>query len=408
MVRRALIVLGVVALCVGAIAYAQLERANDSDPVGKVELTRAESHTKLVARPLVVPWHVNYQGYLTDDVGNPTNDTLSMTFRIYTDSTGGTQLWTESQSVVVEGGIFNVVLGSLAPIPWNVFQAGESRWLELQVETQTLSPRTEVTSVAYAYRAVNADTADYASEAAPDSDWVIAGNEMYSAVTGAVGIGLMSPQSKLHVGGRIMDTTGYVMPVGAILPYAGATAPDGWLLCNGDTVNNLTYPDLFSVIGYTYGGSASNFVLPDLQGRTPVGRDTLDTSFDVLGETGGEKDHALTVTEMPGHNHGVNDLGHSHTIFDPGHNHAITDPGHNHWINLHDALAGTGRVEGTGDAPAGSRVTEDATTGISIDFGSTFIVINDANANVTILSQGGGQPHNNLQPYITLNYIIKY
>ena len=408
MVRRTLIVLGLVALCLSAIAYAQLEKATDLDAVGRVELTRVQSHARAAARPLVVPWHVNYQGYLTDDAGTPTNDTLSMTFRIYDDPIAGTQLWTESQSVVVEQGIFNVVLGSSSPIPWNVFQAGESRWLELQVEAQILSPRTEVTSVAYAYRAVNADTADYATAAAADSDWVIAGNEMYTGVTGDIGIGLTAPQSKLHVGGRIRDTTGYVMPVGAILPYAGATAPDGWLLCNGDTLNTLMYPDLFSVIGYTYGGSASNFVLPDMRGRTPVSRDTLDTSFDVLGETGGEKDHTLTVTEMPGHTHGVNDVGHSHTIFDPGHNHSITDMGHNHGVTLHDAMAGMGRVNETGDSPSATAFTNNSPTGISIDFGDTFIVINDANANVNVLSEGGGQAHNNLQPYVVLNYIIKY
>ncbi|MFQ5905318.1 MAG: hypothetical protein ACE5JA_01975 [bacterium] len=75
-------------------------------------------------RTLVIPWHVNYQGYLTDDAGNPINDTLSMRFSIWDAASLGTELWNESRNVIVEDAIFNVILGSITPIPSDVFGAG--------------------------------------------------------------------------------------------------------------------------------------------------------------------------------------------------------------------------------------------------------------------------------------------
>ncbi|MFQ5906230.1 MAG: hypothetical protein ACE5JA_06620, partial [bacterium] len=154
------IVLGAFAVC--AVAVAQQRKAVDEARFGTVEVMRTESRVMRPAGVLVIPWHVNYQGYLTDDVGNPINDTLSMRFSIWDAASVGTELWNETQNTTVQDGIFNVILGSITPIPSDVFGAGASRWLELVVEAQTLSPRTEITSVAYAYRSVKTDSADYA------------------------------------------------------------------------------------------------------------------------------------------------------------------------------------------------------------------------------------------------------
>ena len=66
---------------------------------------------------LAVPQEINYQGYLTDAEGNPLNGSVSMTFRLYDNLTGGTLLWVEGpSSVTVKEGVFNVVLGSVEPI----------------------------------------------------------------------------------------------------------------------------------------------------------------------------------------------------------------------------------------------------------------------------------------------------
>lgn len=157
---------------------------------------------------------------------------------------------------------------------------------------------------------------------------------------------------------EIKDTINTNTPVGSISLFAGTTAPNGWLICDGSAVSRTTYANLFSVIGTTYGtgDGSTTFNIPDLQGRVPVGLDSSDTSFDTIGETGGEKTHTLTTDEMPSHNHSL--LGNS----------------------------GTGGKAET--VPYGSQET-----------GTTMYAIKNT---------GGGQAHNNLQPYIVMNYIISY
>lgn len=63
-------------------------------------------------------------------------------------------------------------------------------------------------------------------------------------------------------------------PVGSLQAYAGASAPTGWLLCDGTSYSTSAYPELFSVLAYTYGGSGANFNVPDLRGRMPIGAGT--------------------------------------------------------------------------------------------------------------------------------------
>jgi microcystin-dependent protein len=85
-------------------------------------------------------------------------------------------------------------------------------------------------------------------------------------------------------------------PTGAIIATAAATAPSGWLICDGTAVSRTTYANLFGVIGTTYGAGngTTTFNLPNLKGRVPVGRDAAQTEFDLLAETGGAKTHTHT------------------------------------------------------------------------------------------------------------------
>jgi len=95
------------------------------------------------------------------------------------------------------------------------------------------------------------------------------------------------------------------LPTGSITPFAVAAAPTGWLLCDGASYATATYPDLFAVIGYAYGGSGANFNVPNLKGKVVVGRDSADTAFDVVGETGGAKTHTHATHSNHGdHYHG--------------------------------------------------------------------------------------------------------
>jgi hypothetical protein len=146
---------------------------------------------------------INYQGKLTTASGGCLNDTVQMTFSIYPDTLGSPADWTETQmEVIVKEGIFSVLLGSLDSIPAAVFD-GSIKYLGVQVESDPeMRPLKPMVSVAYAYRSVESDTAQFALSGAPDDDWDIdtAGLNVYR-LTGNVGIGTPSPQYKLDIRG---------------------------------------------------------------------------------------------------------------------------------------------------------------------------------------------------------------
>ena len=149
-----------------------------------------------------VPGQMNYQGTLTDSNGVAVDDIVSMTFRIYADSTGGSALWSETQSSVeVSDGIFNVLLGRVNVLSDMVFQ-NPTRWLGITLfDDPEMQPRQRIAAVGYAFRAAEADTADHVrgGGAGSDGDWTIVGSDMYSAVSGNVGVGESSPLSKLTI-----------------------------------------------------------------------------------------------------------------------------------------------------------------------------------------------------------------
>jgi hypothetical protein len=151
---------------------------------------------------------ISYQGTLTDEYGAALDTTIDMTFSIYSDSTGGSQLWTETQTAVgVSNGVFNVLLGRANAISDTVFNDPE-RWLGVQVGGDPeLTPRQRIAAVGYAIWAGEADTADYARSAAgaSDGDWAISGDNMYSILAGNVGIGTDSPITRLDVRGIGVD-----------------------------------------------------------------------------------------------------------------------------------------------------------------------------------------------------------
>lgn len=170
------------------------------------------------------------------------------------------------------------------------------------------------------------------------------------------------------------------LPPGIVVPYAGITAPAGWLLANGSAVSRTTYAGLFSAIGTTYGAGdgSTTFNLPDMKGRVAVGKST-DTEFDTLGETGGAKTHTLTSAESgsPAHKHGAGSL--SAPIYTDGSN--VTIPN----IYTPKTASYTTAANQTGNGLNTNCMGETANSS----------AVNASSA------------HNNLQPYITLNYIIK-
>ena len=105
------------------------------------------------------PSLINYQGKIIRN-GDPVTGAATITFSIYAAATGGTPLWSETQTVTLADGIFEVLLGSVAPFPKNLFTAAGERYLGIKVETDSeATPRFRLTSVSYALRAVQSDSA---------------------------------------------------------------------------------------------------------------------------------------------------------------------------------------------------------------------------------------------------------
>lgn len=179
---------------------------------------------------------------------------------------------------------------------------------------------------------------------------------------------------------------------GMVLPYAGSSAPTGFLLCGGQAVSRTTYSDLFAVVGTTYGvgDNFSTFNLPDLQGRVVAGKDdmsgssanrltnpTSDTTGgidgDVLGGTGGFETHLNLSTQsgLVGHTHGVS--------------------------------ASLEAVTGSGSAETGVDTGDGAFQGNNQANNTSMINVSIS----AVASANASKAHNNVQPTIILNYIIK-
>ena len=161
-------------------------------------------------------------------------------------------------------------------------------------------------------------------------------------------------------------STGIIVPVGVMMPFAGSEAPNGWFLCYGQEVSREEYSTLFAVVGNTYGAGdgSTTFNLPDLRGRTAMGLDNMggissdrvqNEAADLLGGNAGEEMHQLTVDEMPSHNHSIS--GATNTSGSP--------------MNISMMAIGINQTKSTNET-------------------------------------GGNQLHNNMPPYIATNYIIKY
>jgi len=159
--------------------------------------------------------------------------------------------------------------------------------------------------------------------------------------------------------------------LGEIRVFAGNFAPSGYALCQGQIMSIAQSPALFSILGTTYGGNGtSNFALPDLRGRAALGQGNgVGLSPYDLGENGGAETVTLLETQIPAHSHVLQGAASQTT-----------------------AVPGPSVVLGTSSAsiPAyGSTTPATALNGASIS-----------------PPAASGQPHENLQPYLVLNYII--
>lgn len=187
-------------------------------------------------------------------------------------------------------------------------------------------------------------------------------------------------------------TNPYSIPLGGAIPFFGTTAPNSsFAMPYGQAISRTTYSTLFTIFSTTFGvgDGSTTFNVPDLRGRVVAGKDNMGGSTagqltstyfgsaaTTLGNTGGYESHTLTTAQLASHTH-------ANSLTDPGHAHSYTDSGG----GTHSAGGFSGGQQGT---------INGETTGSS----GTSISITNASA-------GSGSAHNNVQPTIIGNYILR-
>lgn len=156
--------------------------------------------------------------------------------------------------------------------------------------------------------------------------------------------------------------------VGEIRMFAGNFAPNGWAMCSGQGLPISEYEALFSLLGTSFGGDGVNsFNLPDLRGRVPIHMGTNAGTVFEIGQTSGVEQVTLTVQQLPVHNHAFM---------------ASSSPG----------TANTGSANLTAEPPQ-LKIYEESSANVNLNAAA-------------INTVGGSQPHENMQPYLVITFII--
>ncbi len=195
---------------------------------------------------------ISVQGTLKDSDGvSVPNGVQEITFKLFTALSGGTAVWEETANVTTKGGVYSHLLGSVTPLDPADFN--QTLFVGVVIDGTELLPRTELAYSPYTLYV------DYAGRSGNGS------------------------------------------PVGSVMPFAGmhTNVPAGWLLCNGQALTSAQYPELYSVLGTTWGngsggingGGANNFNVPDLRGEFMRGAD-LGRNVDNGRTLGSSQDQA--------------------------------------------------------------------------------------------------------------------
>jgi len=184
---------------------------------------------------------------------------------------------------------------------------------------------------------------------------------------------------------KFLDGTGAwsaPVPPGVVVPYVATTAPTGWIVCDGSAISRTTYAALFAIIGTTYGSGdgSTTFNIPDMRARVPVGYNNSGTlnpgtnqrTNKAMAAASGEETHALSTAELATHSHTQNSHSHNTTY-------------------SYMRCDNTSLYPGAGGAVWCSGSSDNTTSSVT----------------ATNQNTGSGTAHQTMQPYLTLNYIIK-
>ena len=280
---------------------------------------------------------ISVQGTLKNSEGAAIpNGIQAITFKLFTSATGGTSVWEEEADVSVKGGVYSHMLGSVNPL--NSGHFSQPLYVGVIIDGFELLPRSELSYAPYTL---------------------------------------------------FVERSGNGCPPGSIMPFAGTTAPAGWLQCRGQALSSAQYPELFSVLGTTWGNGSSgsgssvstDFNLPDLRGEFLRG---LDSGRGVdAGRTLGSSQAGATKMPTTAFTGTTNSTGaHTHTI-----KRSVVQSGvaHYHTDSFTDRVAGVPAPSGPGD---------DAITGSE-----------GAHSHTVSISGGDSEtrPRN-----VSVNYIIKF
>jgi len=356
----------------------------------------------LIANALAqVPQKINYQAVIRNNNSVLiANKQIGMRISILKGSANGTPVYVETHNPITNiNGLINIEIGTGTILSGkfdNINWADDAYFIKTEIDpnngiSYTITVTNQLLSVPYALLAKQAEQAneiDPIFSSSPAKNITNADIERWNSLNNPSGI-----------------------PVGIILPYAGSSAPNGYLICDGSAISRSTYASLFAVIGTTYGNGdgSTTFNLPDLRGRIPVGLHNTGT-FNSLGSTGGSETHVISIDELPPHNHTA-------TISTAGeHTHTGTTTNNGNHNHNYTRTVVTGGASTT--LPGGN--TNTVIT--RVNYNETYTTQNSGNHNhnleinnagshthnITIDNIGNGKPISVLQPYIVLNYIIKY
>lgn len=315
------------------------------------------------------------QGQTATIFVNP--DTLELTGNICTNFTGGTTTGSSNtQLVTVTPATYALAYGNIV---WATASYTNSGAMTLQV-----SGPASTTALAVQKIGSSGPTALTGGEVVANSPYgfFCTGSDYLLINAG----GALLAANNLSDVASASAALSNIFPSGIIVPYAGSTAPAGWLLCYGQLVSTTTYPNLYAAIGTTYGSSSGNFGIPDLRGTIPAGVDNMGGSAaGRITNSGGDSGIAGTVLGASGGSQFL--TSHTHTA-------NVTDPGHTHPISPADALV----LYDSGNANPGSSEVH-AFGPLSILSATTGITVSN--------SDDGAGSSQNVQPTIMLNYIIK-